>query len=299
MKENKELEVRTIRRLAALKDMLGRDPNAAIRGRARFLAQASAMRPRTAPARRVLPVRRVAWQFALASLLVLVLLFGGGAGAALAAQQTIPGETLYPVKLLSEDIRLGLTSSPQSEIDLLMEFVGIRVGEINRLAELQEVIPVSTTERLESHVELALQAAAGLGDDEIEAALTRIRTHLEAQTQTMAQVGGTAGETMAQVRTMFQAQIRLLDEGIGDPQTFRNQVHAGRGGGDGQPETSDPPAPGEGQGAENTPGGSGDGSPGPQVTPDHTPGPSSDTYPYGTPVGTGPGMGRGYGKMLP
>jgi len=299
MKENKELEAKTIRRLAALKDMPGRDPNAALRGRARFLAQASAMRPRTAPARHVLPVRRVAWQFALAALLVLVLMFGGGAGAALAAQQTIPGETLYPVKLLSEDIRLGLTSSPEREIDLLMEFVGTRVGEINRLAELQEVIPVSTTERLESHVELALQAAAGLGDDEIEAALTRIRTHLEAQTQTMAQVGGTAGETMAQVRAMFQAQIRLLDEGIGDPQTFRNQVHAGRGGGDGQPDNSETPAPGQGQGSENTPGGSGDGTPGPEKTPDHTPGPSSDAYPYGTPVGTGPGMGRGYGKMLP
>lgn len=251
-----------------LKNVPARDPGSAARGRARFLAEAAALHP--VPARKMPPVapRRLAWNLAAVALTLLALFYGGSVGAAFAAQDALPGEMLYPVKIASEDLRLGLARDPQTEIDLLLKFAAARVSEMNQLAARGMVPPTETAARLESQVHQALQLAAGLESDEMQEALQTIRAQLEAQEQNISQVGGETGQALQQIRRMLQEQIDVIDEGLADPEQFRNRVHATptethTGGESGAP-TATPAPPqatktplGEGNGGAPTPVGSG------------------------------------------
>lgn len=290
MKENKELDPSFMKQLSQLKAVPERDRNAALRGRARFLAEASSLRPNRVQRKAPLFSKRFAWQFALASLVVLVMLFSGSAGAALAAQDDLPGQPLYPVKLLTEDVWLGLTSGTEARIDLLLGFMDVRINEMNQLALQGSIIPVETAERLESQVQLTLQLAAGLEDDEeLQAALMHIQTRLEEQTRNLANVAGNTSELLQQVQLMLQARIRQVDEGLVDQQTFRNQMRSSQddSSGDQHPGSFDF---GSGSGSDS---GSGD----PDQTPgnDHTP--HKTPNPRGTPTPGGGGHGNGLGPF--
>jgi hypothetical protein len=146
MNENHDLDPQLEKELARVREVPARDPNAAARGRARFLAEASVMRPKPVERKRQVFIKRYAWQAALATMVVLVLVFGGGAGAALAAQDDLPNQPLYPVKLITEDVRLNLASGSQAKIDLLLQFVDVRIDEMNQLVVLESDIPVKTTD---------------------------------------------------------------------------------------------------------------------------------------------------------
>lgn len=298
MNDQHELDPQLKQRLEHLKNVPARDPHSAARGRARFLAEAAALQPAPARKARSVPRRRLVWNFAAVALTLLVLFFGGSVGAAFAAQDSLPGETLYPVKLASEDLRLGLTGDTQTEIDLLLQFAAERVSEMNQLAAQGITPPVETAARLESQVSRALQLAAQLGDEEMLPALERIRFQLEQEAQSLSE-GGEAGQVLQQTRYMLQEQILVVDEGLADPEQFRNQVQAGQEqtpGSQTTPLPSGTPTPqgsgsgGSGQGGTSTPGGSGGPhtkTPDPQV-PDQTPGPTNEQGPQGTPGGGRP-----------
>lgn len=63
---------------------------------------------------------------------VLVLALGTGS-IALASQKSLPGDRLYPVKILTEDIRSELTLSPESKAKLESDFAAKRIEEIKRI----------------------------------------------------------------------------------------------------------------------------------------------------------------------
>ncbi len=292
---NDALDPQLKQRLDRLKDVPARDPHAAARGRARFLAEAAALQP--ASSRRALPSRRLAWNFA-ALALALLLLFGGSVGATFAAQGALPGETLYPLKLAVEDFRLGLTVNPQTEIDLLMEFVGNRVSEMNQLAAQGQIPPAATVGRLEEHVHLALQLAAGMDDPEMLTALRRIRSQLEIQVQTISDGQSEPGVVLQQTRLLLEAQIRQIDEGLTVPEQFRTQTRSGWPTQTASPmpsrffATSTPQFGGAGQGETPTPDETGarslQGTPGMQ-TPQKTPYPTGGQWSQRTPGGGGGG----------
>lgn len=75
---------------------------------------------------------RLALQFALALLLVAFLVVGTG-GVALAARQALPGESLYPVKLAQERLRLALTFTEAGDARLHAEFAQERLLEVQQL----------------------------------------------------------------------------------------------------------------------------------------------------------------------
>jgi hypothetical protein len=295
MNENHDLDPQLEKELARVREVPARDPNAAARGRARFLAEASVMRPKPVERKRQVFIKRYAWQAALATMVVLVLVFGGGAGAALAAQDDLPNQPLYPVKLITEDVRLNLASGSQAKIDLLLQFVDVRIDEMNQLVVLESDIPVKTTERLENQVQLALELAAGLDDEEeMQAALTRIRTRLEEQTRNLAQGEGEAGETLRQTQLMLQARLRLVSEGMVDHGLFRNQMRYGQGGAstDLSPVSSETPFTGSGTGGP-------DQTPGYQNSPEKTPEPPGQPGSQQTPGGGGAGHEGGPFSILP
>lgn len=136
--------------------------------RAKVLRQ---IQPAAAPPRfglaeffRWLQGNRLAFQ-ALSVLLILVLLLGSFSGAALAAQGSLPGESLYPVKTAVEDLRLLAVFDPVNDAGLNLDFAGIRVDEMtllvakNRSAYLE--IP---SRRYEQQVDRALLELAQVSE---------------------------------------------------------------------------------------------------------------------------------------
>lgn len=72
--------------------------------------------------------RRLAWA-ALALLLALLL----STGTAWAAQDSLPGELLYPVKRATEQARLSLTRRPEARSNLLISLAERRLDEVAQL----------------------------------------------------------------------------------------------------------------------------------------------------------------------
>ena len=90
--------------------------------------------PSHAPARRspaIVLLRRLA--FAAASVLLAFSL--GTAGVAYAAQEAMPGDTLYGVKRGIETVRWSLTEDPRSQAALLSDLAAERMREIQALAD--------------------------------------------------------------------------------------------------------------------------------------------------------------------
>ncbi|MDY7018507.1 MAG: DUF5667 domain-containing protein [Chloroflexota bacterium] len=77
------------------------------------------------------PIWHRRWAVALASILII---FIAGIGTVAASVNALPGQTLYPVKLASEEIRLGLTFSDVEEAKLHIQFAERRTAEIVGIA---------------------------------------------------------------------------------------------------------------------------------------------------------------------
>lgn len=94
---------------------------------------------------------RFAYQLALA-LLIIVSLILTSSGVALAARNTIPGDTLYPVKRFEEKLQLAFSLSPDRDLRLMMEFAERRVLEMQELVLRNRLAYLDTTQ--ESHSDL-------------------------------------------------------------------------------------------------------------------------------------------------
>lgn len=162
----------------------------------------------------------------MSTLVIVGLLFGGGATVA-AAQNDLPNEPLYQLKLLSEDAQLLLTADPAAEINLLMEQAQTRTEEMVALSAQGVAPDAALVTRAQERTQQALHIAASLGDAEMTAALLQIRTRLQTQEQLMTQLNdGTCLEcepVLQQTRAMLQTQLGLVEDGLTDPQAFRNQ----------------------------------------------------------------------------
>ena len=65
-------------------------------------------------------------------LVIAGLLFGGGATVN-AAQNDLPNEPLYGLKLWSEDISLQVQDNPEQKVERLMDLTQARIQEMTRL----------------------------------------------------------------------------------------------------------------------------------------------------------------------
>ncbi|MDD5126491.1 MAG: DUF5667 domain-containing protein [Dehalococcoidales bacterium] len=72
------------------------------------------------------------WATTVAAVLIVVLLGGGGTVAA--ASNSLPDETLYPVKIATEQVRLVLTPTAMGKADLYVKLTDKRVSEIEAMA---------------------------------------------------------------------------------------------------------------------------------------------------------------------
>lgn len=66
---------------------------------------------------------------------VIIMLVASGSGVSFAAQNAIPGETLYRVKLATEQMRITVTPDKKAKAELHLDFASRRLYEIEQLIE--------------------------------------------------------------------------------------------------------------------------------------------------------------------
>ncbi|MBM3120755.1 MAG: hypothetical protein FJZ97_01055 [Chloroflexi bacterium] len=168
---------------------------------------------------------------ALAGLLVaLALLFGGGGATALAAQDAMPTDWLYPVKLATENVQLTLAGGPAETMELLGNWIDRRLWEMEQLTLAGEVVPLEPARRLQSQLGLAMQTASQFGDPALAQVMQRLQVQLETRLQTMqrlrqADPHGAALQSAEQALIQTQAEIQGA---LQDPAAFRTRFGAGR-----------------------------------------------------------------------
>ena len=162
----------------------------------------------------------------MSALVVLGLLFGGSATVS-AAQDDLPNQPLYQLKLMSEDAKVWLASDPGLKIEMLMEQVQTRTEEMAALTLAGITPPAELTIRTQERIQQALHIASNLDDASLVVAMEQIRTHLQTQEQLMIQLqDGTCSECeliLQQTREMLHTQLGQIEDSIADPETFRNQ----------------------------------------------------------------------------
>jgi hypothetical protein len=146
-------------------------------------------------------------------------------GLVWAAQDSLPGELLYPVKLAMEEARLALASTPAGKVDVALGLMDERGEELQALAAAGRPLPEETVTRMERQVEQALTQTAEAGDEEIEGLLAQVAERTRTQSQRLEQAQAQAPEqAQAEFRravAVCRAGAEAAEAGLQDPQTFR------------------------------------------------------------------------------
>lgn len=74
------------------------------------------------------------------AIIFIVCLFGFS-GIALASQRSLPGDTLYPIKILSEEVQSSLAHTPESKAIIYTSFTAKRVAEVKAILDQQNISP--------------------------------------------------------------------------------------------------------------------------------------------------------------
>lgn len=181
----------------------------------------------------------------LSILVVAGLLFGGGMTVS-AAQDDLPNEPLYEVKLWTEDLSLQWQNNEEATVNRLMELAQVRIQEMTRLAEAGQPVPDRVRQRLEQHIQQALQICVNMDDPTLERTLLQLRDRLRDQDRDMEQIQLQTQDKLKlqtqdqlrlqtqdqlqqqlQTRTMLQERLLLVEDGLQNRELFRNQVQNG------------------------------------------------------------------------
>ncbi len=200
-------------------------------GREKFLSRAKTIQARpTHPkkTRSAVPLRR-SWVPRLAGILAVgAIALSGIGGTAYAAQASLPDDLLYPVKILTEDIQLGLETDPEDRLDLHTSFAARRLEEIQAQVDAGEEVSQKALARLEKHTEKMLQEAAQVGEKGLENALRQIEQNLQKQTQVLEklqqQTPGGEAPGLVNAQEKITERLELVENGINEPQGFQETM---------------------------------------------------------------------------
>ena len=283
MKPDKSIDPKVKKKLDSLRDVPTRDPRLAAQGRARFLSQAVSVRTQDVSANPILRLKK--WfnqshqlkekkrMTTFASILaIMALIFGGGAGAAYAAQDALPNDVLYPVKLYSEEFRMNMAGDPEDAFQLMLQFSQRRGDEIEALVEEGVEPTTANMLKLTQQTQMAVQLAGELDGE----AKLQVQNMIQNQMQRMLNLQETAPEECAQLMIQTRAALQMqfmLAGGEVEPVQNQNQTQTQQQG----PEETSP-----GQGGPNEAPGQGENQGDPQVQ-----GPAEDSGPPETAPGAG------------
>ncbi len=232
-KTDKDLELL----FESFREVPGRAAQAAVNGRTAFLEQARVLRMHSiqqasGPLRAkthssTAPLLGRRWSPVLITLLALVfslaVLFGAGAATVYAAQGSLPNETLYPLKTLSEDAFLSLTLSPQARLDLTLDYTDRRLNEIAGLQSAGQPIPQMVVDRYQGELDQVLVLAAGMDNKSLPLSLEQVSDHAAGQLQKVTILVKT-DSALQNVYARLQEQVQLVELGKSNPDGFRLDV---------------------------------------------------------------------------
>lgn len=233
MEQGEKPELELLRSLAQLKPVPPRDPNVTARGRAQFLAQAEILHPAVSAEpfwrqigwKNIFPQKEVRVSTLIALVLAFAVAFGGSGAVAVAAQDAMPNNPLYPVKLWTEDVQVNLAFDPETRANLLLDFADRRATEVT-LPTLATPLVEQTAVREQVQVQTALQLAAQLEETAMTRLLMRAQTQLEQQTRAIESVS-LAVQVKTQLREMLATQQAMIQLGLQNRNEFRQRILAG------------------------------------------------------------------------
>ncbi|MBN1935607.1 MAG: hypothetical protein JW934_13145 [Anaerolineae bacterium] len=131
----------------------------------------------------------------IAAVMIAVLgLAAVGSGVVFAAADSIPGDTLYPVKLAVEDARLAMTSGPAQKVKLNLAFANERVEEMRQLEAQGKMMPEEGISRMTRHTEQAMEHIGRVHPDDAPPLLEQVLQTTAAQTQVLEAALNTAAD---------------------------------------------------------------------------------------------------------
>ena len=201
-------------------------------------------------------------RFSMTKIITVVSIFTmlfGGVGVAFASTDALPGDVLYPVKTGIEDARLGL-SGDEADVDLLLEFTGRRLGEIDELIEEDRFddIEEAVSGYEDGMVQLSeTQTRVSYDDAPSEDALTtRVQDQLKTQENLLLQLQERVQDKQ-EVQSMLKNALKANKAGAepGAPEGSGKPEDAGSGEGSGQSEDSNGQSDSQGQQGSSDSGG--------------------------------------------
>lgn len=166
------------------------------------------------------------------AMLIFSLVLGATGGTAVMAANSLPDSPVYSLKLTMEQARLALAGDPAEQAQLHLQMAQIRAQEMVQLALQGDTPDEATQTRLQQQLNLALQLAAGLDNQQMLGVLAQTQAMVQAQTQAIAQTQAQVGEpaqTALQQANQFMQQIgQTVDAGLADPLAFRNRFGPNR-----------------------------------------------------------------------
>ncbi len=118
--------------------------------------------------------------FIVVAVIVISMLAGG---TVYAAQGSLPGDLVYPVKTTSEDVRLFFTGDISDKAELNLEFARTRLEEMSKLANTSEGKIEITVQGYQSKLEAAIRQIRGITDTSTRTRmLERVLENLQYQT---------------------------------------------------------------------------------------------------------------------
>ena len=167
-------------------------------------------------------IRRLTFSVLITGLVVALM----GGTTVFASQYSLPNQSLYPVKLWSENAGLEIASGDQSKFEMMLTITDRRVSEIGSLMDQGITIDEESILRLEHQQRQTMMFAMNMPEVQATSALNRIRSQTVGQERqvTQAGVGFEAGSAVkARIRLMMQNQIHAVDLGLVDLPQLRYQ----------------------------------------------------------------------------
>ena len=223
-----DLDQQLKEKLKILQSIKSRNPDAAAQGKARYLAEARQLAVTSTGLKRLtLWIENIKSLFRkkeknpmfttlISVFLILTTLLGGGGITVVAAQSSQPGDLLYPVKAISEDVYYQLTTGNQNRLNLSLDYADRRMVEIQTMLEEGHLPSNAVLLRLQTHLQTALELSVK-NTSEVDRLLEQTRLQLEKQLQTHLQQTSSdpAREALRlQVRDMLQVRIGWIDDGL-------------------------------------------------------------------------------------
>lgn len=169
--------------------------------------------------------KKESFKMNIATLIVILsLLFGGSGATAVAAQASLPGDFLYPVKILSEDVRLELATQPESQVKLALKFAASRFEEIQSLIEAGLMPPDPTVVRWHNQIRIALEEALVSEDQTVQLLMVQEMLQQQLQKMNYLAVDPAVQAWMNQFQFQFQNQLQMVNAGLNEPQKLQQEL---------------------------------------------------------------------------